>query len=143
MWNSAPRWVAGLHDSIRGLHRKLDAILLGEGIIMSAAQDLANVVSSMGSAIVNLDAAVQAKLAAIPTDDPVVAQAVSDLSAMVNKVAVDAAALATNTPAAPNVTAPPAPPADAQPVTPSPDAAAAVVVAPVEVTAPNAVPPAV
>jgi hypothetical protein len=133
-WEDAPHWALELREM-------LSIVLKREGKIMSLQDDLNGAVSALATGFGSLDTAVQAELAALAAanngNNPVISQAIANISTITSKMAADAAALTASIPAATTVPAPaPAPAPDVPPTVAVPTLAA------VAVTDPNATPPA-
>lgn len=139
-WAGAPPWALELREL-------MSLIILDLEHLMSADQDLNNAVTSLATGFTSLDTAVQAELSSLRTASTAatdlaalqaaVAQSVSNISTVTNKMAVDASALTAVIPAATTVPPPAAAPVQAVPSTVTPPG-----IAPVTVTDPAATPPA-
>ena len=143
-FRDAPPWAVELFE--------LGVVILENQIAnqeqtMSADQDLNNAVTALANGFTALDTAVQAELASLGTASTAatdlvtlqaaVAQSVSNISGVTNKMAADASQLTAVLPAATTVPPPAPAPAPAVPPTVTPPA-----IAPVTVTDPTATPPA-
>jgi hypothetical protein len=126
---------------LRRIEFMLRLLLKGEDKLMSAVDDLNGAVVSLASGFQSLDTAVQAEIVALQealsnSDQPAIEQAVANISTITNKMATDAAALTSSIPAATTVPPPPAVTTSTSPDVTVPQ------LAPVNVTAPSATPPA-
>lgn len=141
-WCDAPPWAADLREMLR-------IVIIAQGVSMSQAEDLNNVVTSLATAfeaehtavVAELDA-LAAALAAAKVTDPALSEAVANTIANVTlitgKMATDAAALTASVPAATTV---PPPVVTEPPTTPTTTTEEVPVIATPEVTAPDATPP--
>jgi hypothetical protein len=138
-WAGAPAWAVEIREM-------LGTVINFQEFLMSQADDLNNVVTSLATAFSAEHDAVQTEIdallkaiATIPQPDPATSKAITDavsnITAITGKMATDAAALTASVPAATTV-----PPPTVTPPVSTPTADIPVIAKP-PVTAPTAIPP--